>query len=245
MVGDVYVAEDGDDNNYGSDWDNPFKSIEKGFAEVSDGRNIYVESGLYSETLANLDVASTNNSCKLVPMNKDHLTNSEAVVVIGNGTKGKTEVSDLESGYALAEVSEVSQWCTHFNSDITYPAKLIQLYSYVERTRNDSPTVVDVRFVQLRPNGVNYDLIAKSDVTQITTTAIMTNITDLYVGLTLQAGDILAIELHFISGSFTGPARNSRTGNSKSIAREITGSTAQSAWQSSTSGLILEMRYFD
>jgi hypothetical protein len=47
-TGDVYVSLDGSDSNFGTYWDDAYRTITKGVSEVSDGQFVNIDEGIYA-----------------------------------------------------------------------------------------------------------------------------------------------------------------------------------------------------
>jgi len=80
---DSYVSLDGDDDNNGFDWDNAYRTVTKGTAEVADGSTVYIDEGIYeSET----SPFPNNKSCNFELRNEINVYYSSAGNYTGKAT---------------------------------------------------------------------------------------------------------------------------------------------------------------
>lgn len=236
---DRYVKTDGDDDDTGRTWVNAFASIEKGFEATPDGGNLYVESGVYSETLDNLHLASGNTEINIVPMSAGHVSTDYASAVIGTGTV--TEYGNAQSAaYTTNGQSAYTFMDTTLSAQSNY---ILQAVSHTLYSSGDA--TVNVQFSQIRESGSNYILIDQSD-TMALSLSTTSYIYTFDMCFEMVTGDMIAITIERTSGTgiywYIGTIYDAGNGAYRLKSGYLTGDTAISSWNTNDN-VLLQMKY--
>ncbi len=193
--GERYVKTDGDDNDNGLSWDYAFASIEKGFEATPDGCTLYIESGLYSETLANIGLASGNTEINIVPMNESHISSDYSAVAIGTGTVSNIGAITSNSTATLFG----HNYLTIIDTQHVVPSTTnIQLFDSILYSSSDS--VLQVRIVSYNLSGGIYTPINFGEWSQDIAISGVTKINKIYSGVDVTAYDTIGLQIKYISG---------------------------------------------
>jgi hypothetical protein len=203
--GNIYVKQSGVDSALrGHNWDYPVATPSYACSRVSDGGTIYIEAGMYSDTLADIDVASGNSSVALVPVNRTHNLNDEGnVVLCGTDTEG-VDTEALLDWYSRMQVSEGAEFRFVFDDTdypIGVPLQLIDL-----KIKSDAAgQVMEVCFIQMREIDTGYyTVIHRTDwqrVPETESSAIEDRYGFYMGGIVLQSGDKVVYGQKWVSGS--------------------------------------------
>ena len=82
-TGDVYVSLDGSDSNFGTYWDDAYRTMTKGVSEVSDGQFVNIDEGIYASETSPFP---NNKSCNFELRNEINVYYSSAGNYTGNAT---------------------------------------------------------------------------------------------------------------------------------------------------------------
>jgi hypothetical protein len=240
---DRYVKTDGDDDDNGLSWDYAFASIEKGFEATPDGGTLYIESGLYSETLANIDLASGNSEINIIPMDTTHTPSNEANVVIGTGTI--IDVGD-ETSTAYAGTG-ATEYHIHLSTYDTVTSTTVVQYGYCSIYTTGTGGTCMCRMVVYRPTGTfgTYNLIGTGTWSNIISVPAYSHtvVNDLYCGLTVSPGDLIGIEVHNLGSAYITPSGDSATGETRFQFRNTEPAPDTIVYWAASGGIKTSMRY--
>lgn len=191
-----YVKTDGEDDDTGRAWDNSYATIEKGFAETPSGGNLYIENGIYSETLENLTLASGNTSITIHPTNESHVSTDYAAIAIGTGT-----VTDL--GATISNSSSIISglsYLTIIDTQHTIPANTnIQLFDV--SLVSASSSVLQVRLVSYNLSGTVYTPVHIGEWSPDISVSGTTSVSMMYTGVDVDEYDSIGLQIKYISGA--------------------------------------------
>jgi hypothetical protein len=140
---DSYVSLDGDDDNNGFDWDNAYRTVTKGTAEVADGSTVYIDEGIYeSET----SPFPNNKSCNF------EIKNDASYIVVSGDSLISGTVGEpfMKSSHTTDITRTVIDAAHPFANDGT-------VYRFNVNTQNFFS--LTFRPVIVRPNVDTYELI--------------------------------------------------------------------------------------
>jgi hypothetical protein len=241
--GERYVKTDGDDDDNGLSWDYAFASIEKGFEATPDGGTLYIESGLYSETLANIDLASGNSEINIIPMDTTHTPSNEANVVIGTGTI--IDVGD-ETSTAYAGTG-ATEYHIHLSTYDTVTSTTVVQYGYCSIYTTGTGGTCMCRMVVYRPTGTfgTYNLIGTGTWSNIISVPAYSHtvVNDLYCGLTVSSGDLIGIEVHNLGSAYITPSGDGATGETRFQFRNTEPAPDTIVYWAASGGIKTSMRY--
>jgi hypothetical protein len=188
-----YVKTDGDDDDSGLTWNSAFESIEKGMSETPDGANLYIEEGMYSETLANLTLASGSTSINIIPMDDTHVSTNSANVVIGTGTVTTDGTTSGGSSGRGGGTEYYQFWC---DTNVASSTCIIQTYGI--GVYSTASATVRFKLTAYRVSGTTMTFVDSgvwSDWYTVPSSGWYTVYDNLLAGISVQSGDVLMIQV--------------------------------------------------
>ena len=192
-LGNRYVKTDGDDDDHGLSWDYAFASIEKGFDETPSAGNLYIESGIYSETLANINLPTGNTELNVHPTNESHVSTDSAIIVIGTGTPSSIGALSYNNSITYSNEYSIHFWsnCRASGTDVIHKVDCVL-------ANTDSNTnKCEIRAAVLRQVGTDFNVIGVSEWNNVSLTANENDTVQMiHLGVEANTDDYIALQIH-------------------------------------------------